>query len=181
MLGRRPLFRLLVLAALTASTMCTGNMLMAQSLESFLSSLVKFGSMSVTQKDDILRISDQFHPGYNASTIDLRLPQQDIFPSDESKEALRTYLYKEIDTDYLEYETAEAIASMLSLGGLFPRDSIIAGIVGSSLVNGPAESSYTGEGNIDRLGRSHIFGLGERSTGLYNGIWGYAVGELISY
>jgi hypothetical protein len=172
----------LFLSFSSASAMSMNNMLMAQTLESFLSSLVSFGSMSITQKDDILSMALQFHPDYNASIEDVRLPQHNVFSTEESKEALRSYLYMEIDSDFMEYETAETIASMLSLGALYPRESDISSIVesGITFLNGPAESSYTGEGNVVRLGRSNIFGDGSSSTGtFYNGIWGYAVGELL--
>jgi hypothetical protein len=175
-------FLLLFLSISSASAMSMNNMLMAQTLESFLSSLVSFGSMSITQKDDILSLALQFHPDLNSSVDDLRLPQQNVFSTDDSKEALRTYLYMEIDSDFMEYETAETIASMLSLGALYPRDSGISSIVDSGIasLNGPAESCYTGEGNVVRLGRSNMFGDGNSATGtLYNGIWGYAVGEIL--
>lgn len=166
-----------------ASAMIMDNMLMDQTLESFLASLVSSGSMSISQKDDILRMSEQFNPEYDAAVNDLRLPQQNVFSTDESKEALRSYLYAEIDSDYMEYETAETITSMLSLGRLYPREGDgISSVVESAsfLLNGPADSSYSGEGNMVRLGRSNIFGYGTPGDGtIYNGIWGYAVGEFL--
>eukprot|EP00804_Cyclotella_cryptica_P015092 CCRYP_000666-RB/>CCRYP_000666-RB protein AED:0.22 eAED:0.22 QI:211/1/1/1/0.83/0.71/7/631/662 len=163
-----------------ASAMNMSNMLMGQTLESFLSDLVSFGAMSVTQKDDILRMSTQFDPQYNPNLEELREVQNDVFSSEESKQALRSYLYDEIDTDFMEYETAEAIASVLSLGALYPRDSFHSGIfIDSPLTavsDGPAGSSYTGNGNVERLGRSNVFGVGTNKE-IYNGIWGYSVGS----
>jgi len=153
-------------------------MLMGQTLESFLSDLVSFGAMSITQQDDILRMATRFDPDYDPKMDELRDIDNDVFSSDESKQALRSYLYKEVDTDFMEYDTAEAIASMLSLGALYPRNAppTQTGIfIENTLLDGPAGSSYTGNGNVVRLGRSNVFGVASDQE-IYNGIWGYAVG-----
>jgi hypothetical protein len=163
------------------SAMKMNNMLMGQTLESFLSDLVSFGAMSITQKDDILRMATWFDPDYDPKLDELRDIDNDVFSSDESKHALRSYLYKEVDTDFMEYDAAEAIASMLSLGALYPRDasptqsdSFMENTL-TTVFDGPAGSSYTGNGNVVRLGRSNIFGVASDQE-IYNGIWGYAVG-----
>ena len=164
-----------------AMAMSMGNMLMAQSLERFLSSLVNFGSMNPRQKGDILRMSVKFNPEYDPSD-ELSFHQHDVFATDESKDALLSYLYAEIEADSIEHETVEVIASMLSLGALYPTDAGGNSFTAenSGLVfDGPAESSYTGDGNIARLGRSEEFGLGSTNPyNIYNGIWGLAVGKL---
>jgi hypothetical protein len=166
-----------------SSAMKMNNMLMAQTLEAFLSALVSFGSMSLTEKDDILLMSLQFNPDYDPSIDDVNVHQQNVFSTEESKQALRTYLYKEVDRDFMEYETAEVVASMLSLGTLYPRDAGIDNLVESNaasmLFGGPAGSSYSGEGNIVRLAKNSIFGIANATSGvIYNGIWGYAAGEI---
>ncbi|KAL7482509.1 hypothetical protein ACHAW6_008188 [Cyclotella cf. meneghiniana] len=164
-----------------ASAMKMNNMLMGQTLESFLSDLVSFGAMSITQKDDILHMATRFDPDYDPKLDVLRDLGNDVFSSDESKQALRSYLYKEVDTDFMEYDAAEAIASMLSLGALYPRNDFptqTGVLIDNSLntaLDGPAGSSYTGNGNVVRLGRSNIFGIGSDQE-IYNGIWGYSIG-----
>lgn len=159
-----------------ASAMKTSNMLMGQTLESFLSDLVSFGAMSMIQKDDILGMAARFDPDYDPNLDELQDVRHNVFSSGESKQALRSYLYKEVDADFMEYETAEVIASMLSLGALYPREN--GSFVESNLLNTvsePAGSSYTGNGNVVRLGRSNVFGIGSDKE-IYNGIWGYSVG-----
>jgi len=170
---------LIILSIPLASAMSMGNMLMGQTLESFLATMVSFGSLSITQKDDILSLSTKFNPDYNPLDEEVALHNHDVFATDESKEALRTYLYTEVETDYMEYDTAETIASMLSLGAMWGvSESGINSIVGDhALLGGPAGSSYSGDGNIVRLGRSNIFGDGDDDNRVYyNGIWGYSIG-----
>ena len=161
-----------------ASAVSMSNMLMGQTLESFLATLVSFGSLSITQKDDILSLSTKFNPDYDPLDEEVALHNHNVFATDESKEALRSYLYMEIETDYMEYDTAETIASMLSLGAMWGASSGISSIVGDhALLGGPAGSSYSGDGNIVRLGRSNIFGDGDGDNQVYyNGIWGYNTG-----
>ena len=71
----------------------------------------------------------------------------------------------------MEEETAEVIASTLSLGGLYPS----AGFSNLLVVNGPVDAVYTGDGNVVRLGHSRLLSSTDQS--FYNGIWGYATGE----
>jgi hypothetical protein len=153
------------------------NMLMGQTLESFLSALVSFGSMNTLQKNDILLMSIKFNPDNDPSLEDIRLHEHDVFSTEESKQALRSYLYQEVDGDFMEYETAETIASMLSVGALYPMNgSGASSLIGSLMFEGPVASSYAGDGNLIRLGRSDIFG-NKNAESAYNGIWGYSVGE----
>ena len=167
-----------------ASMMSMNTMLMAQTLEEFLSTLVSFGSISVTQKDDIIRMSMTSDPDFDPSIDAVRLYDHDVFPTAESKQALRSYLYTEVDADFMEYESAETIASILCLGALYPRNSSDLSNFGGntpsvSMLSGPVGMSYTNEGNIVRLGSSSMFGIADvNDKVIYNGIWGYAVGEL---
>lgn len=71
----------------------------------------------------------------------------------------------------MELETAEIISSTLSLGALYPDENS----EGLAFLQQPlAAASYSGEGNVIRVGRWN--GLVSTSTSFYNGIWGYAVG-----
>ena len=83
-----------------------GNMLMGNSLGEYLSELVSFDSITMTQMDDILTIADN-------TTSSNRF---EMFETDESKDVLRTYLYAEVSASNMEEYTAEMIASIASLG-----------------------------------------------------------------
>ncbi len=76
----------------------------------------------------------------------------------------------------MELEAAEIISSTLSLGPLYP-DGNSEGL--ALLQQPPAPASYSGEGNVVRVGRWN--GLVSTATSFYNGIWGYAVGQSILF
>eukprot|EP00984_Skeletonema_dohrnii_P035030 scaffold34600_cov155-Skeletonema_dohrnii-CCMP3373.AAC.4 len=138
-----------------------GNMLMGNSLGSYLSELVSFDSLTVTQMDDILNIAD------NTTSAD----RFDMFETEESKDELRNYLYAEVSASNMEEYTAEMIASITSLGALYPTEQL--DLVG---FEGPAESNYDDNGNLEFLAR-----IRPRPTNInnniYTGIWGVTKGE----
>jgi hypothetical protein len=162
---------------LQASAMTMGNMLMGQTLEQFLSDLVSFRDISKRQKKDILNMSDRYNANYDPVSDNLD-HRDDVFSTEESKQALRNYIFGEINADKMDIEAGETIASMLSLGGLYPEEESAnsASLVEGNLVAGPVGSDYTGNGNVVRLGRSNTF-TGSGAAFGYSGIWGYAVGE----
>ena len=136
-------------------------MLMGQTLGEYLSDLVSFDALSMTQMDYILSAAD------NTTLFD----RSSVFATDESKDGLRTYLYAEVSAALMEEETAERIASKLSLGALYPEETLaeLEGFVG------PVPKVYEGDGNLQRLGS-----LKTRSTSIssniFNGIWGISKG-----
>jgi hypothetical protein len=137
------------------------NMLMGNTLEEYLAGLVSFDSLTVTQMDYILSMSD------NTTSLD----RSDLFETEESKDDLRTYLYAEVSTSSMEELTAEMIASVLSLGALYPEEQLeLEGFAG------PAEKDYTGDGNLVRLGNIKTRDTNIDSN-IYNGIWGFNKGS----
>lgn len=145
----------------SATGVAKGNMLMGQTLGEYLSDLVSFDALSMTQMDYILSAAD------NTTLFD----RSSVFATDESKDGLRTYLYAEVSAALMEEETAERIASKLSLGALYPEETLteLEGFVG------PVPKVYEGDGNLQRLGS-----IKTRSTSInsniFNGIWGLTKG-----
>ncbi len=139
----------------------TGNMLMGNSLGEYLSDLVSYDSLTMTQMDDILNIAD------NTTSSD----RFDMFETDESKDDLRTYLYAEVSASNMEEYTAEMIASITSLGALYPTEQ--QDLLGFA---GPASKNYEGNGNLVSLGRMQPRAT-SMSSNIYVGIWGLAKGS----
>lgn len=138
-----------------------GNMLMGNSLGQYLSDLVSYDSLTLTQMDDIMDIAEN-------TTSSNRF---DMFGTEESKNALRVYLRAEVTASNMEEDTAEMIASMASLGALYPMEQL--DLVGFA---GPAEKSYSGNGNLVRLARIQPRGTDIRSN-IYVGVWGVNKGS----
>jgi hypothetical protein len=144
------------------------NMLMSQTLGDFLSEFVSLGDINQKQKRQILTMADDANQAH----------REEVFATEESKAALREYLYAEVSAGYLESEIAEQIASVLSLGVLYPSESY-AEMVSAMMLNGPAQAVYnlSGQGNMVRLGKyTGLLGVTSSSV-IHNGIWGYATGE----
>ncbi len=138
-----------------------GNMLMGNSLGEYLSDLVSFDALTMTQMDYILSMAD------NTTSLD----RSDVFGTEESKEDLRSYLYAEVSANFLEEYTAEMIASMLSLGALYPTEQEdLEGFVG------PASKNYLGNGNLVSLGRIQTRET-KMDSNTYVGIWGLTKGS----
>jgi len=165
-----------ILCSTTVTAMKMPNMLMGNTLESFLSDLVSLGDITVEQKSSILTISDFASSNSNvfsqADDSENEGYRTEAFASEPSKQELRAFLYTEVSAGVMELETAEIISSTLSLGALYP-DENSEGL--AFLQQPPAVASYSGEGNVIRVGRWN--GLVSTSTSFYNGIWGYAVGD----
>eukprot|EP00579_Thalassiosira_antarctica_P033091 CAMPEP_0202000898 /NCGR_PEP_ID=MMETSP0905-20130828/7147_1 /ASSEMBLY_ACC=CAM_ASM_000554 /TAXON_ID=420261 /ORGANISM="Thalassiosira antarctica, Strain CCMP982" /LENGTH=787 /DNA_ID=CAMNT_0048557497 /DNA_START=44 /DNA_END=2407 /DNA_ORIENTATION=+ len=161
-------FEAVFLPSTIISAMKMNNMLMGQPLDSFLSDLVSFGDMAIKQKQSILKMADD-------EDGDRRT---DVFATEDSREGLRSYLYAQVSAGDMEQETAEIIASTLSLGGLYPS-SAAADAASALLLNGPVNAVYdiTGEGNMVRLGTSKTLVPDSTEQSGHNGIWGYATGQ----
>ena len=148
------------------------DMLMGQSLDSFLSGLVQHEQLSVEHKLQILSMSshDEFETSDSGS---FKAHYRDQgFATDAAKADLRDYLYAAVSEGTMEEETAERIASTLNLGGLLYTQDIEESLAMIQGLNGPAPASYNGEGNMQRLGRWD--NLPTEEYWFYNGIWGYA-------
>lgn len=168
----------LIQASVLVVGMAMNNMLMGQDLDAFLSGLVSFGELTYDQKEAILDIA-----GLDDTLFDANDGDGDIhdlhhmnFFGQESKEMIRSILYEEVSAGDLERETAEVIASALSLGGLYPSAQMTA-TQSQMLTNGPVQATYdmSTEGNMVRLGSNNLLNSSSRSG--YNGIWGYAAGD----
>lgn len=144
-----------------SSGFVAGNMLMGNSLGEYLSELVSFDSITMTQMDDILTIAD------NTTSSD----RFEMFNSDESKDVLRTYLYAEVSASNMEEYTAEMIASITSLGALYPTQQLDDFVA----FPGPAYRNYQGNGNLNFLGR--FWARESKADNIYVGIWGATIGS----
>ncbi|KAL7454148.1 hypothetical protein ACHAWC_009915 [Mediolabrus comicus] len=148
------------------------DMLMGQSLDSFLSGLVQHEQLSVEHKLQILSMSshDDFETSDGGS---FKAHYRDQgFATDAAKADLRDYLYAAVSEGSMEEETAERIASTLNLGGLLYTQDMEDSLAMIQGLNGPAPANYVGEGNMQRLGRWND--LPTEELWFYNGIWGYA-------
>jgi len=127
----------LLLFSASSGFVAMGNMLMGNSLGQYLSDLVSFDALTMTQMDYILSMVD------NTTSLD----RSAVFGTEESKDDLRSYLYAEVSADSLEEYTAEMIASALSLGALYPSEQEdLEGF------EGPASKNYVGNGNLAQPG-----------------------------
>lgn len=182
-------------------------MLMGQSLEEFLSSLVSYGDLTRRQKRTIIKLSDD-SPSVSGGLFGVATPDEAAIEAVESidsltlnrgeqfspqaKSTLRSYLLDQISSYSLEEEIGEVIASTLSLGGLFPNlpisnimaafeNNVANGVTTPQpmALNGPVSSDYSGQGNMNLLGKWNELNTVVGSV-YYNGIWGYAVGEFVS-
>ena len=161
-----------------ATAMEMDDMLMGQTLDSFLSGLVQHAQLLEEHK---LEIIDMATPPTDAisdgdidgdSSITKEHYRDQGFATAESKELLRNYLYKTVNDGTMEEETAEDIASSLNLGGLYFTEEMADSLALMQGHNGPAPADYVDEGNMKRLGRISPVKVGQWS--IYNGIWGYA-------
>jgi choice-of-anchor B domain-containing protein len=164
------------LGAVTAMKM--DNMLMGQTIDSFLSGLVQHGQLSEEHKQEILSMAT--HTSDDVSDSDSSSGgggggkehyRDEGFTTAESKELLRDYLYNTVSGGTMEEETAEQIASTLNLGGLFFTQGMVDSLAFMQGLNGAAPADYQGEGNMHRLGNILPVPVSEKS--FVNGIWGY--------
>ena len=156
----------------STTAMKMDDMLMGQSLDSFLSGLVQHEQLSVEHKLQILSMSshDDFETSDGGSFKTHYRDQG--FATDAAKADLRDYLYAAVSEGSMEEETAERIASTLNLGGLLYTQDIEDSLAMIQGLNGPAPATYDGEGNMQRVGRWDK--LPTEELWFYNGIWGYA-------
>ncbi|KAL7433642.1 hypothetical protein ACHAXM_003663 [Skeletonema potamos] len=162
------------LGAVTAMKM--DNMLMGQTLDSFLSGLVQHGQLSVDHKEQILSMathsSHDIMSDSNIGGSGKDHYRDEGFTTAESKELLRDYLYNTVSEGNMEEETAEKIASTLNLGGLFFTQAMVDSLALIEGLNGAAPADYQGEGNMHRLGS--ILPVSVSDSSFVNGIHGYA-------
>lgn len=159
----------------TTAAMKMDNMLMDQSLESFLSGLVQYKQLSKEHKRQILSMATPAEQDDTSLGSYAEHYRDEGFTTTAAKEHLRDYLYGAVSEGSMEEETAERIASTLALGGLFytsEQQEMEDSLAFMQALNGPAPASYTGEGNLQRLGR--ILPVPVASNYFVNGIWGYA-------
>ena len=154
------------------------DMLMGQSLDSFLSGLVLHEQLSEEHKLEIVNMASPPTDATSDGDIDgdssnaKEHYRDQGFTTAESKELLRDYLYNTVNDGSMEEETAEAIASTLNLGGLYFTEEMVESLALMQGLNGAASADYQGEGNMHRLGRISPVPLSQWS--ITNGIWGYA-------
>jgi len=154
----------LLLFSASSGFVAMGNMLMGNSLGQYLSDLVSFDALTMTQMDYILSMVD------NTTSLD----RSAVFGTEESKDDLRSYLYAEVSADSLEEYTAEMIASALSLGALYPSEQEdLEGF------EGPASKNYVGNGNLAQLARiqTRPTSMTKEPFNIYVGIWGLTKGS----
>ena len=154
------------------------DMLMGQTLDSFLSGLVLHEQLSEEHKLEIVNMASPPTDATSDGDIDgdssnaKEHYRDQGFTTAESKELLRDYLYNTVNDGSMEEETAEAIASTLNLGGLYFTEEMVESLALMQGLNGAASADYQGEGNMHRLGRISPVPLSQWS--ITNGIWGYA-------
>ena len=152
-----------------ATAMQMDDMLMGQSLDSFLSGLVQHQQLSEEHKLEIVNMASEGDSDASSSKEHYR---DEGFTTAESKELLREYLYNTVKDGTMEEETAEEIASTLNLGGLFFTEEMVDSLALMQGLNGAAPADYQGEGNMHRLG--NILPVSVSDDSIVNGIWGYA-------
>ena len=152
-----------------ATAMQMDDMLMGQSLDSFLSGLVQHQQLSEEHKLEIVNMASEGDSDASSSKEHYR---DKGFTTAESKDLLRDYLYNTVYDGTMEEETAEEIASTLNLGGLFFTEEMVDSLALMQGLNGAAPADYQGEGNMHRLG--NILPVSVSGNSFVNGIWGHA-------
>jgi len=159
----------LLLFSASSGFVAMGNMLMGNSLGQYLSDLVSFDALTMTQMDYILSMAD------DTASLD----RSDVFGTEESMDDLRSYLYAEVSAGSLEEYTAEMIASALSLGALYPSASEQEYSANLEGFQGPASKNYVGNGNLVNLARiqTRATSMTKAPFNIYVGIWGLTKGS----
>jgi len=159
----------LFLFSASSGSVAMGNMLMGNSLGEYLSDLVSFDALTMTQMDYILSMAD------DTASLD----RSDVFGTEESMDDLRSYLYAEVSAGSLEEYTAEMIASALSLGALYPSASEQEYSANLEGFQGPASKNYVGNGNLVNLARiqTRATSMTKAPFNIYVGIWGLTKGS----